>query len=353
MTYSTAFVFSKPSVAVSGFAYPPRKDDESMLAHALLYVPAALLFAAQPVTKGVEGSEVPAATEAPASEADATPAEAEAPPASSETDKRAPQSNLERGLALFQALEFEVAKDALEAALKDRDHSRDDLAKLYATLGVVRAYLEDPHGARAAFDSLLAIAPGHTLPYTTSPKATFVFEKARTEAKTRRALELRFTPPKLQRLDEPIVVEVARTADPFKDVSTVELWHRKKGADKWEKLTFDAPAVGKSVRAKLPAVTEADAFVDEETGSTGAYVEVAVVGRSALGWELFRGPDRERPFEIPVGFDAPGPWYTTWWFWSGTVAVAATSALVTGSAVAAAVLLKPENVPVQAKREPL
>ena len=76
--------------------------------------------------------------------------------------------------------------------------------------------------------------------------------------------------------------------------------------------------------------------------SEGA-VEVSASVLTSQGWEIARSHQLDAPAEIPIGFDAPGPWYTRWWVW-GTI-----GAVIAGGVAAA--LLWPESSDVPTRYE--
>ena len=257
---------------------------------------------------------------------------------------------LDRGVALLRDLEIERAHLELEAALDEGPYDYDDTLVLLANVGVTRAYLGNDDGAVWAFERLLGAAPGFALDYTTSPKATFLFQKAQEGMRTRRSPEIRVVAPTVVRFDAPVVLELTRVADPLQQLTHMTLHHRVKGSPTFAAMEIQLPSVGQPMQVQLPAVGEDEGFEDE-TGSTGAIVEVAVTAQNDRRWQVYRGPDPSRPQEIPVGFDAPGPWYTQWWLWALAGGVASTGAAITaasGATTVAAIVLwpAPEEVPI-------
>jgi tetratricopeptide (TPR) repeat protein len=276
-------------------------------------------------------------------EAEAPPPEP-APPAPVVADdipehKRA----LAEGVLLMDDLEYDAAAARLEQALDAGPYALEEAVQLYHQLGIARAYLDDEPGAVQAFRSLLAIAPGHALSYTTSPKATLLFQRAVDETRARRTLELLVTTPPVLPLDRPLRVTVERAADPSALVARVELWHRRKGALEWQKADVVVPEVGATSLVELPPVSSDDAVVDE-SGEAGVLLEVALVAYDARGWEVFRNPEPTHPRVMPVGFDDPGPWYTQWWLWGGAGAVAAITVATVSGVILALNFPKPDSI---------
>lgn len=251
-------------------------------------------------------------------------------PAPSSAAASVPALRLERGLKLLEMQEYEAARPELELALAERDYRLEQVVALYRALGVVRAFAGDDAGARWAFERLLSVDPGHALRYTLSPKATFLFEQARQTARARRALELSLATAPVVPFDQPIEVTLDRAADPLALVTRVQVLHRVKGSADWQQIDLAAPAIGGRQRVALPAVA-ADQAVAEADGTRGALLELAAIGYSDAGWEVVRSPAPDRPHELPVGFDVPGPWYAQWWLWGlvgGGLAAVATGATV-------------------------
>jgi len=253
----------------------------------------------------------------------------------------APALRLERGLKLLEMQEYEAARPELELALAERDLRLEQVVALYRALGVVRAFTGDDVGARWAFERLLSVDPGHALRYTLSPKATFLFEQARQTARLRRAIELSLETAPVVPFDEPIEVTLRRDADPLALVTRVVVRHRVKGSADWKLLELMVPPIGSAQRIFLPAVDAAQA-VAEADGTRGALLELAVVGYNEAGWEVVRSPAPERPLELPIGFDVPGPWYAQWWLW-GLVG-GGLAALATGATVAWLLWPLPEQI---------
>lgn len=215
-----------------------------------------------------------------------------------------------------------------------------DLVRLLILRGTAQAFVDDTDGAVATFVSLLHLAPAQALPYDASPRVTFAFEAARAAAAHRRALDVTLVAPAVARLDDPIVVDVERRADADHLVRRVSLWHRNKGAATW--LHEDADFSGDSVSLALPARGADVATVDDD-GRPGVIVEVALIGTDARGSQVLVSPSPEHPLEVPVGFDAPPPWYANPWMWTG---VAVASVVVAGASTAAIVIanLPPDSV---------
>ncbi len=75
-------------------------------------------------------------------------------------------------------LDYSKASAQLAAALASGEYGHDKLAEIYRLRGIVASTLGDKAGAIAAFQRLLALEPGATLPAGTSPKITRPFAEA-------------------------------------------------------------------------------------------------------------------------------------------------------------------------------
>jgi hypothetical protein len=209
--------------------------------------------------------------------------------------------------------------------------SYDEVLRLLVLRGTAQAFVDDTDGAVATFVRLLSFAPAQTLPYDASPRVTFAFEAARTVAARRRSLDFALVTPAVARLDEDVIVNVLRRADVDAIVKRVSLWHRDKGALSWSHVDAEVSAGRSAIALVLPA-RSSDAAVVDELGRPGVIVELALVGVDAHGSQVLLSPAPAHPLELPVGYDAPPPWYTSPWMWTGAVV---TSIVVAGATTAA------------------
>jgi hypothetical protein len=205
--------------------------------------------------------------------------------------------------------------------------SLDDMKAKYEILGTARAYSDDAAGAEEAFKILLALAPGASLPYTLSPKATYPFENAKKAMAGVPALSLALDVPPTPAFDAPVDVAVTRAADPLKLVSTIRLCSSVKGAATAPTCeSLPAPSVQAALDFMLPAVAKA--------GSGGVFVQISVVGLDAGGNEVWRGPSPDQPYELGVGFEHPAPWYANPWVYGGVAGAVLVAGVVTGVVLA-------------------
>jgi hypothetical protein len=208
----------------------------------------------------------------------------------------------------------------------------DDVLRLLVLRGTAQAFVNDTDGAVATFLRLLSFAPAQTLPYDASPRVTFAFEAARTAAARRRSLDFALVTPAVARLDEPVLITVVRRADVDAIVKRVTLWHRAKGVLTWSYV--DAEVTRSSIALLLPA-RRSDAVEVDELGRPGVIVELALIGFDMHGSQVVLSPSPAHPIELPVGYDAPPPWYTNPWMWTGVVV----ASVVVAGATTASVLV--------------
>ena len=217
------------------------------------------------------------------------------------------------GKQALAKLDVDTAKTELAAADQGGPLDHESNVTLWEQRGIAAAYVNDEPTARAAFDMLLALDPGHFLSYTLSPKATFVFEKVRNETRGVPALDLNW--PHGQRVGDPVPIDVDVVADPKQFLHRATLFVRTRGDTGWHATDLPLAKVGEH-RVVLPAID-----VAKPTS-----LELYVRAYDDHGNEVLTWADRTRPREIPLRYDPPTPWYKRAWFYA-----------VAGSVVAAAV----------------
>ncbi len=222
-----------------------------------------------------------------------------------------------------QALgEFQVdqALVHLERARRLGPLEYEEQLRLYEQLGIAYSYLGRDAEAMQAFDTLLTLDPGHLLPYTLSPKATFVFERARKQAQARATTAIDVSWPRRLSVDDSVPLDVEVVADPKKFLARAVVHVRKSGAKDFGEVGLDLAPDAKSQRVVLPPLATTSA----ET------LELFVTGFDAAGNEVLRWSSPRRPREIPLGYTPPTPWYRRWWVWAiaGGVVASGTGAAV-------------------------
>lgn len=234
------------------------------------------------------------------------------------------------GKQALAKLDVDAAQQALTAAERGGPLDHDANVTLWEQRGIAAAYINDEPTARAAFDMLLALDPGHFLSYTLSPKATFVFEKVRNDARTRGVPALDVNWPHGQRVGEPVPIDLEIVADPKKFLHRATLFVRTHGDASWRAadVALAQPAARHLV---LPAV-RADKPVS---------LELYLRAYDDRGNEVLAWADAARPREIPLRYDPPTPWYRRGWFYA---AVGTAVALAVGVTVYEVTLAPPDMV---------
>ena len=210
---------------------------------------------------------------------------------------------LEQGIAQLQDLEVASAIAILESVKGPL--TLEQSTELYENLGLACAYAEQSEKAERAFASLLRIAPGHTLDYSISPKATFIFEKVRKRMLKEPALLVQTSPPSATPYDTPLTIETNTLHNPENFVSSLRLCHRvKQKGGNYDCLDLDLSDSAESNAFVLPPFARPDVNDDEEMT-----LQFALSGFDAQGNEVYRGPSRARPGELPLGLQPQIPWY--------------------------------------------
>jgi len=201
------------------------------------------------------------------------------------------------GKAALAKLDLDEANSALAAAAGPLDHATN--ITLWEQRGIAAAYADDEKTARADFAMLLALDPAHFLSYTLSPKATFVFEKVRTEPHATPALDVTWE--RGQRVDAPVPLHVDVLADPRGFLRGATLFVRTRGDTAWR--ATDAPLSAKGASLVLPAVG----------GTRPASLELYLRAYDEHHNEVLAWADPAHPRELALRYDRPTPWYAKWW----------------------------------------
>jgi hypothetical protein len=235
------------------------------------------------------------------------------------------------GKQALAKLDVDVAKLALDAAEKAGPLDHDANVTLWEQRGIAAAYLDDETTARAAFDMLLALDPGHFLSYTLSPKATFVFEKVRNDTRARGVPALDVTWPHGQRVGDPVPIDLEVVADPKRFLSRATLFVRARGDAGWRAADV-ALARTRDQRILLPPIE----------ASRPVSLELYLRAYDDRGNEVLSWADARRPREIPLRYDPPTPWYRRAWFYA---ALGTAVAIGVGVTVYELTLAPPDTVP--------
>jgi len=215
-----------------------------------------------------------------------------------------------------------VALQHLQRARLQGPHRYEQHVALYEALGTAHGYSGNETEALAAFEQLLRMAPGHLISYTLSPKVTFLFERARELAATRRAPSVRVSWQRDQRVDKPVEIELEVLDDEAGMLKSARVFSRRRGDEEHKHLDIVLESPGAFRRAVLPPLS-ADAKQDE-------VLQLHLVGLDGRGNEVTLWGSSQQPFDVPLRYKSPPAWYEKWWVWTivGTVAASATGVVV-------------------------
>jgi tetratricopeptide (TPR) repeat protein len=150
-----------------------------------------------------------------------------------------------KGVAAYEALDFEHAVDFLNRALAE-SLTREERIVTYRTLGFAYAALDRASDARTAFTHLLRLDGNAELDRTVAPRVRALFEEARALAATGRGEPTATQLPVLQptvtpaRPSEGQALSVS-IAPPGGLVRSLHLFHRTRGASSFSEVTAPAP----------------------------------------------------------------------------------------------------------------
>ena len=231
-------------------------------------------------------------------------------------------SSLERGTEALARLEMGQAEVYLERALDEGPYRRAEFIQLYEKLGILYAYLDRAEDARRVFDILLALDPGHILPYTLSPKVTFLFERARRHSDQRQPPALAVSWPRGLQVSDPVPVTVEVVADPKQFMNRAVLHYRRGSEPSFRRLKLNLSSRDKHQSISIPALA-----APPKRSTT---IQLYVAALDQRGNEVLTVGTPDAPREINLRYTQPPPWYGHWWVWAaaGTAVAAGTGALV-------------------------
>ena len=227
---------------------------------------------------------------------------------------------LDAGTQALSGFQVKEALASLERARASGPHRHADHVRIYEQIGIAQSYLGAESAALDAFDMLLSLAPGHLLSYTLSPKATFVFERARKRAQSRPRPTLDVTWPRDLDVDEPIPIDIEVVSDPKSFLKRAELRVRRQGDEIFSAIDLQLPVSGTYQRIYVPALNTQRPEI----------LEVYLTAFDDHGNEVFVWADPKRPREIGLNYRPPVAWYRKWWVWAivGGVVAAGTGTTV-------------------------
>jgi hypothetical protein len=229
------------------------------------------------------------------------------------------KADLNAGREALAKFEVESAQKHLDAAAQKGPLDLASHVTLWEQRGIAAAYVDDEPQALRAFATLLALNPGHLISYTLSPRATFVFEKARTGASKQQSPTMQVSWRRDLRVGEPLPIEVELVANPDARVRRATLMMRARGGAEWRAADVDLRA-GAYQRVVLPPVF----------GTKPATLELYLRAFDERDNEVMRWADAAAPREMMLRYEPTTPWYRTWWVWAtiGTAVAAGTGGVV-------------------------
>lgn len=228
----------------------------------------------------------------------------------------------------------EDAVRLLEAAKTEGPYAHPEHVRLYEQLGIAYAYLGRSEDAVGAFTTMLSLDPTRAISYTLSPKVTFLFERARTQAADRAEASVDLSWPRGLDVEATVPVEVEVLEDPAGFLKKGSLFYRKKGETEFKSRSLRLPLAGSAIkRVELPAVAAGD--------KAPAVLQLYLVATDANDNEVLLFGSAKRPREVALSYAPAEVWYGQWWVWAIAGAVVAVSA---GSGVFVATREPPATV---------
>jgi hypothetical protein len=237
---------------------------------------------------------------------------AAAAPARAQSDN----PDIDRGVKLYQDLEYEKAISVLETALAVPHLTVREKTVGFLHLALAHLALRQTQPAREAFRALLEADRDFVLPPEASQTAHDLFDEVKRSLpppppKVNAALSASAAP--AAPAEGAAVTVSARVTDPEGKLAKVIVHHRIRGDQRYSTVTAQKAAGGWS--ATIPG-----AFVKAPA------VEYWVEAADATGGAVASDGSADVPLVLVVGSHAPpagGTILGKWWFWAGTGAVVA------------------------------
>jgi tetratricopeptide (TPR) repeat protein len=237
--------------------------------------------------------------------------------------------------AAIADVRLEEAVAILEKTRSDGPHTAANLVAINEQLGIAHAYLGHEAQALEAFETLLTIQPKHALKYTLSPRALFVFDKARKKVAQRAEQAVEVSWPRNGKVNAPVPVDIEVLADPRSFLANAVLFVRRRGEVAFAEVPVHLKEEGSYQQVVLPSVS----------ANKPEVLELYLSAYDAGGNEVLKWASPERPREISLRHVPPTKWYRKWWVW--TIAGSAVAA-GTGTMVYFLTREPPSSVPVTA-----
>lgn len=234
-------------------------------------------------------------------------------------DPHAIEKFLRRGVALFDDQEYAAAIQALTPVTRDARATRAQRLRALELIALAHFIRDDRGAARATFERILDIDPGHQLRDTSgSPKIRAFFDELKQQLipgfDPRAGADLEHAAPTAGTAGRPLELEVRATRGGDR-VFELIVASRRRGELAYA-LAPAAPRGGGAFRARVIAPASARPYVLEY------YVEARDAGGAAVA--RIAAPDA--PLEIALaagGGEGKRPWYARWYVIAGAAAVAA------------------------------
>lgn len=215
--------------------------------------------------------------------------------------------DIDRGIALYNDLEYEEAEVVLSKALSKPNLSVQEVTEGYKYLGLTYVALGRDDDARAAFRKLLETDPRYELPRTENPKAIDLFDEVKKSMPLPPGA-VRMTQsasPSSPRRSQPVVVTIG-VVDQDGRHSRVMVYHRVKGQRSYSAIKAQAGGAGRY------AATISGTFIEPPA------IEYYVVAEDAEGRALAQEGTPQEPLLLLVDRRTveTTPVYGHWWFWA-------------------------------------
>ena len=233
-----------------------------------------------------------------------------------------PGTVLDRAQQAIGTFRVEEALRLLDQAKDAGPHRLGDHARLFEQYAIAYAYLDRREDALRAFDMLLALAPGHAIRYTLSPKVTLLFEEARRNAVRRQPPQIAVNLPRDRSVSDALPLDIEVLGDDRRLLARGAVFWRRRGGRDFQRTDVTLAGPGQPVRVVLPPVAP--------RATRAQTAEIYLVGFDRRGNEVYHWHAAERPRELTLSYQPPRRWYGKWWVWvlAGTAVAAGVGATV-------------------------
>ncbi|SEU19071.1 hypothetical protein [Stigmatella erecta] len=219
-----------------------------------------------------------------------------------------PNAELPRARRLLESLRYAEAARALDAARAQLGNDRDTLLDILELQGVVAAMLQQPAKARAAFQTLLVLAPDRQLKGDYAPRVVTPFFEAKAWVTDQQAvLRLEAVPPAAGATSVESL-SVRTPVDPLKLGRTVR-FHLNENGTTWRHQTSPLQEGQASVAVKGPQVRWWVELLDERQAVLSTLGSATVPLTASPPLPPAFTPKASRAEETPALEKAPSsPW---------------------------------------------